>query len=50
MQILKEEGKLCMIVDIENPRQCTKQVLELISDYSKVVVYKIKIQKFLEMK
>lgn len=43
----KEEIKLClfavdMIVYVENFRELTKKLLELISDYSNVADYKVK--------
>ena len=34
-----------MILYIENPKECTKKLLELINEFSKVVGYKINIQK-----
>lgn len=34
-----------MIVNVENPKELTKNFLELISNYSKVVRYKVSIQK-----
>ena len=34
-----------MILYIENPKESTKRLLELISEFSKVVRYKINIQK-----
>ena len=36
-----------MILYIENPKDTTRKLLELISEYSKVVGYKINAQKFL---
>ena len=36
-----------MILYIENPKDTTRKVLELISEYSKVAGYKINIQKSL---
>ena len=47
IQIGKEEVKLSlfagdMILYIENPKDSTKKLLELINEYSKVVRYKIK--------
>ena len=52
IQIVKEEVKpsLCaddMILYIENPKDFTRQLLELINEYSKVAGYKIKTQKSL---
>ena len=46
IQIGKEEVKLSlfaddMILDIENPKDSTRKLLELINDYSKVAGYKI---------
>ena len=48
----KEEVKLSMFADdmilyIENPKDSTRKLLELISDYSKVAGYKINTQKSL---
>ena len=36
-----------MILYIENPKDSTRKLLELINDYSKVAGYKINTQKFL---
>ena len=36
-----------MILYIENPKHTTRKLLELISEYSKVVGYKINAKKFL---
>ena len=36
-----------MILYTENPKNSTRKLLELINEYSKVVVYKINIQKSL---
>ena len=52
IQIGKEESKLSLFADdmilyTENPKDSTRKLLELISEYSKVVGYKIKTQKFL---
>ena len=51
IQIGKEEVKLSlfsdMILYIENPKDSTKKLLELINDYSKVAGYKIHTQKSL---
>ena len=44
----KEEVKLSLFADdriIENPKDSIRKLLELISDFSKVVGYKINIQK-----
>ena len=50
IQIGKEEVKLSVFVDdmilyIENPKDSTKKLLELINEFSKVARYKINIQK-----
>ena len=50
IQIGKEEGKVSlfsddMILYIESPKDSTKKLLELISEFSKVARYKINIQK-----
>ena len=50
MQIRKEEVKLSpfadgMILYIENPKDSTQRLLELINKFSKVAGYKIHIQK-----
>ena len=52
MQIGKEEVKLSLFADgiilyIENPKDSTRKLLELINEYSKVAGYKINTQKFL---
>ena len=52
IQIGKEEGKLSLFPDdmicyIENPKDSTRKLLELINEYSKVAGYKINTQKFL---
>ena len=52
IQIGKEEVKLSlfsddMILYIENHKDCTRKLLELISEYSKVSGYKINTQKYL---
>ena len=52
IQIGKEEAKLSlfaddMILHIENPKNTTRKLLELINEYSKVVEYKINTQKSL---
>ena len=52
LQIGKEEVKLSlfaddMILDIENPKDSTRKLLELINEYSKVAGYKINTQKSL---
>ena len=50
IQIGKEEVKLSsftdeMILQVENPKDSTKKLLELINEFSKVAKYKINIQK-----
>ena len=52
IQIGKEEVKLSlfagdMILYIENPKDTTRKLLELINEYSKFEGYKINAQKFL---
>ena len=52
IQVGKEEVKLSLFADdmilyIENPKDSTRKLLELINDYSKVAGYKINIQKSL---
>ena len=51
IQIGKEEVKLSLFADmilyIENPKDSTRKLLELINEYSKVSGYKINIQKCL---
>ena len=52
IQIGKEEVKLSLFVDdmilyIENPKDTTRKLLELINEYSNVAGYKINTQKFL---
>ena len=52
IQIEKEEVKLSLFADdmilyIENPKEPTRKLLELINEYSKVAGYKINIQKSL---
>ena len=51
IQIGKEEVKLSLFADdmilyIENPKDSTRKLLELINEYSKVAGYKINTQKF----
>ena len=51
-QIGKEEVKLSLFADdmilyIENPKDSTRKLLELINEYSKVAGYKIRTQKSL---
>ena len=51
IQIGKEEMKLLLFADdmilyIENPKDSTRKLLELINKYSKVAEYKINAQKF----
>ena len=50
IQIGKEKVKLSLLADdmtlyIENPKDSTKKLLELINEFSKVAGYKINIQK-----
>ena len=50
IQIGKEEAELSLFADdmmlhIENPKDATRKLLELISEFSKVAGYKINIQK-----
>ena len=52
IQTRKEEVKLPLFADdmilyIENPKDSTRKLLELINDYSKVAGYKINTQKSL---
>ena len=52
IQIGKEEVKLSLVADdmilyIENPKDSTRKLLELINEYSKVAGYKINTQKSL---
>ena len=52
IQIGKEEVKLSLFADdvilyIENPKDSTRKLLELINEYSKVAGYKINMQKSL---
>ena len=52
IQIGKEEVKLSLFADgmvlyMENPKDTTRKLLELISEYSKVAGYKINTQKSL---
>ena len=52
IQIGKEEVKLSLFADdmilyIENPKDSTRKLLELIKEYSKVAEYIINTQKFL---
>ena len=47
-----KEVKLSLFVDdmtlyVENPKDCTRELLELINEYSKVAGYKFNTQKFL---
>ena len=51
-QTRKEEVKLALFADdmilcIENPKDATRKLLELINEYSKVVGYKVNRQKSL---
>ena len=50
IQIGKKEIKLSLVTDdliisVENPKELTKKLLELICDYSNTAGYKINIQK-----
>ena len=52
IQIGKEEGKLSLFADdmilyIENPKDATRKLLDLINEFGKVVGYKINAQKSL---
>ena len=52
IQIGKEEAKLSLFADdmilyIENPKDSIRKLLKLISEFSKIVGYKINIQKWL---
>ena len=52
IQIGKEEVKLSLLADdmilyIENPKDATRKLLELIKEFGKVAGYKINAQKFL---
>ena len=52
IQTGKEEVKLSLFADdmilyIENPKDTTRKLIELLNEYSKVAGYKINIQKFL---
>ena len=52
IQVGKEEAKLSLFADdmilyIENPKDTTRKLLELIHEYSKVARYKINTQKSL---
>ena len=54
IQIGKEEVKLSLFADdmilyIENPKDSTRKLLELINEYSKVTGYKINTQKSLAL-
>ena len=54
IQIGKEEIKLLLFADdmilyIENPKNTTRKLLEIINEYSKAAGYKIKTQKSLEL-
>ena len=54
IQIRKEEEKSLldagnMILHIENPKDSTRKLLELINEYSKAIGYKINIQKSLTL-
>ena len=52
VQIGKEEVKLSLFADdmilyVENPKDSTRKLLELINEYSKVAGHKINTQKYL---
>ena len=52
IQIGKEEVKLSLFADdmtpyIENPKDATRKLLELVNEFGKVAGYKINAQKFL---
>ena len=52
IQIEKEEIKLSMFADdmmlyIENPKDATRKILELINEFSKITGYKVNMQKSL---
>ena len=52
IQIVKEEVKLSLFADdmilyIENPKDTTRKLLELVNEYSQIAGYKINIQKSL---
>ena len=52
IHIVKEEAKLSLFVDdiilyIENSKDVTRQLIELINEYSKLAGYKINTQKSL---
>ena len=54
IQIGKEKAKLSLFADdmilyIENPKDSTRRLLELINEYSKVAGYKINTQKYLTL-
>ena len=53
IQVGKEEGKILLFADsmilyIENPKDASRKLLELINEYSKVAGYKVNTQKSLE--
>ena len=52
IQNRKKEGKLSLFADdmilyIENPKDCTRKLLDLINEYSKIAGYKISTEKSL---
>ena len=52
IQVGKEEGKILLFADsmilyIENPKDASRKLLELINEYSKVAGYKVNTQKSL---
>jgi len=53
IQVGKEEGKILLFADsmilyIENPKDASRKLLELINEYTKVAGYKVNTQKSLE--
>ena len=51
IQIVKEEVKLSLFIDnilyVENPRDATRKLLELMNEFSKVERYKINVRKLI---